>query len=148
MLRNNTEYFLLEMHFHAPSEHTFDGKNFPVEFHFIHKDNDENILAIGVMGIAGNTNNEAWEPFVAAATQDGSVSENIELSALLPQSTEHYAYEGSLTTPPCSEGVEWIVLTTPVELSAEQIATLTAAYSNNSRPLQLRNGRPITKTSP
>ena len=70
----------------------------------------------------------------------------VDVEALLPDNRTYYRYDGSLTTPPCSEGVKWFVLETPVELSAAQIAAFRSVLSGNSRPVQALNGRAITET--
>jgi carbonic anhydrase len=137
-----TEYSLVQMHYHDPSEHTVDGEAAPVEFHFVHADKDGNLLVVGVMGIEG-AENAAYEAFIDA-TANGSEEEvagSVDLAAMVPADLRHFAYEGSLTTPPCSEGVQWIVMETPVELSAEQISDLEAAYGHNARPVQPLNDR-------
>ena len=133
------------MHFHAPSEHTIEGVQYAAEMHFVHKASDGALTVVGVMIAEGAADNAAWAPYVDALTTvkgtDGSAS--IDWAAMLPAEQLTYRYEGSLTTPPCTEGVHWFLMTQPVELSAAQIAKITAAYTGNFRPIQALNGREV-----
>jgi carbonic anhydrase len=148
-----TSYSLAQIHFHAPSEHEIDGKKADAEFHLVHSDADGQLLVVGVLAHAG-AESTAWAPFDAAVqaaaddTHEGSSTSattagQIDLGALLPKDLDHYSYEGSLTTPPCTEGVQWRVLETPVELSSEQIARLRRAHDENARPIQPLNDRSV-----
>ena len=136
---------LLQMHFHAPSEHTITGKQFAAEMHFVHKAADGALSVVGVMISEGTADNAAWAPYVDSLTTvkgtDGSAT--IDWAAMLPAEKLTYRYEGSLTTPPCTEGVHWFLMTTPVALSKAQIAKITAAYDGNFRPVQALNGREV-----
>ncbi|MFG6475096.1 carbonic anhydrase [Microbacterium sp. P06] len=141
---DGTTYTLLQMHFHDPSEHTVDGEAAPVEFHFVHADDAGNLLVVGVMAVEG-AENAAYSAFIDAATAGSAeaVTGSVDLAAMVPADLQHFSYPGSLTTPPCSEDVQWIVMQTPVELSAAQIGALEAAYGHNSRPVQPLNGREV-----
>jgi carbonic anhydrase len=132
-----TDYSLVQMHFHDPSEHTIDGVAAPVEFHFLNTDDTGKLLVISVLAREG-AHNPHYEAFIDATTSKASegVSGEVDLAAMLPESLQHFAYSGSLTTPPCTEGVQWIVMNTPVELDSEQIAELQGAYAHNNRPVQ------------
>ena len=136
---------LVQMHFHAPSEHTIDGKSFPVEVHFVHITAEKKIAVIGVMITEGAKDNAAWAPYVAAlsATKGNDITTKIDWTALLPADHTTFRYTGSLTTPPCTEGVSWMLMSNPVELSAAQIAAFVKAYDHNNRPVQPLNGRTI-----
>ncbi|WP_426995977.1 carbonic anhydrase [Pseudarthrobacter sp. N5] len=138
------QYAFKQMHFHAPSEHTLNGVRHEAEFHFVHQADDAGLAVVGVLATAGAVN-AAWAPFIdAAPTAAGGqkvAAGIVDLAALFPASLDHFAYDGSLTTPPCSESVRWLLLETPIELGAEQIATLRTAHSGNSRPVQPLNGR-------
>lgn len=137
------DYTLLQLHYHDPSEHTIDGAQAPIEFHFVNKDADGNLLVIGVLGIPGE-HNESFEPLVTAATAGATPAPNTaNIPAMMPSSLRHFAYEGSLTTPPCTEDVQWLVMETPVELGQDQIDTLKARYDDNNRPVQPLNGREV-----
>jgi carbonic anhydrase len=137
------EYALQQVHYHDPSEHTIDGLNAPVEFHFVNRDAEGNLLVLGVLGVQGE-HNEAFEPLVGAATAGVMpAASTVDVPAMMPSSLHHFAYEGSLTTPPCTEGVQWLVFDTPVQLGQDQIETLEARYDDNNRPIQPLNDRKI-----
>jgi len=144
---NGTKYDLVQMHFHAPSEHTIGGVNAPVEFHFVNKASDGSLAVVAVLARVG-AENEAARPFVEAAKlgkgETTSSPQVIGWPSLLPKVLDRYVYQGSLTTPPCTEGVKWVVLTTPVDFSAEQIALLQKAYLGNNRPVQPLGSREIS----
>lgn len=139
-------YAFKQMHFHAPSEHTLDGVGYEAEFHFVHQADDGGLAVVGILATKGATN-APWAPFmdgVPAAVSGQKVAAGVvDFPALFPASLDHFAYDGSLTTPPCSEGVRWLLLETPVELGAGQLATLRAAHAGNSRPVQALNGRDV-----
>jgi carbonic anhydrase len=126
------EYEMLQTHVHAPSEHTVAGVQAAAEFHLVHSGEDGELLVVGVLVREGAVS-AAWQPFVeAAAAGEGTIE--LDFTALLPADLGYYSYTGSLTTPPCTEDVEWVVLATPVELSAEQIDVLNEASHDNARP--------------
>jgi carbonic anhydrase len=143
-----TAYSLLQFHTHTPSEHTIDGKSFPLEIHFVHKNAATGKLAvIGVMFSEG-AENAILAKFVGKlpTTTDGKydlTTDTYNASDLLPTATGYYTYAGSLTTPPCSEIVTWLVLKTPMTASAAQIAAFKAVESINNRPVQSLNGRTL-----
>lgn len=142
---DGAEYPLAQMHFHAPSEHAVDGAHAPVEAHFVHKTEDDEIAVVGVVLTAGDAPNEAWQPFVEALTVEGedAVETQLDWEAMLPDDRTTIRYEGSLTTPPCTEGVRWLLMQEPVPLGADQLAAFESAYSENNRPLQPLNGRTV-----
>jgi carbonic anhydrase len=137
-----TEYELLQFHFHAPSEHTLGGKSFPIEFHLVHEADDGSIAVLGAFGRVGEPNRllaELGEPLPRRQGEELYVREGVDALDLLPsnpQSARRWSYQGSLTTPPCSEGVEWTVFDRPIELSERQLSLLTSVYSGTNRPLQ------------
>lgn len=138
ILVDGVEYALAQMHYHAPSEHVVNGKPALAEVHFVHKATDGSLTVIGVLIEAGSSENQAWAPFVAALNTavDAKTTTTLDWAALLPNDLMTYRYRGSLTTPPCTEGVNWMVLQTPLVLSEAQVAAFTAAYSGNARPIQ------------
>ena len=143
-----TEYDLDRFHFHAPAEHEIDGRTFPLEFHFVNEGEDGAAAVLGVMVTEGAENPAFSELIAALPQQDGetAVVEDVNASELLPAdpaSVPRWSYDGSLTTPPCTEGVKWAVFDEPIELSAEQIASYEAVYDDNNRPLQELNGREL-----
>lgn len=148
-----TVYRFEQIHFHAPSEHAINGRHFPLEFHFVGKSPDGKVTVLAVMGEAGTRANAAYAPYAAAAeelTRTGQTEEvDLDYRALVPRASASLRYEGSLTTPPCTEGVRWTVLTTPVQLSADQVEAFNdvpleqAPLGDNNRPLQPLNGRTV-----
>jgi carbonic anhydrase len=122
-----------------------------MEMHLVHKASSRQLAVIAVF-IQEGPLNRAFEPVWSnlpakkgAETHYPAVT--VDVDALLPTVRTTYRYDGSLTTPPCSEGVSWILLTTPIELSAEQIAAFTRLVSGNNRPVQPRNGRTVVGDS-
>jgi len=140
-------YQLLQFHFHAPSEHTIGGKYYPMVAHLVHKAGDGSLGVIGIMMKEGAENSlikSLWAHLPAAAGQKESVSDvNINVADLLPKDMTYFNYSGSLTTPPCTEGVNWMVLAAPVSVSAQQIGQFTAILSGTNRPVQALNGRTV-----
>lgn len=139
----DTNYQLLQVHFHAESEHTVLGTHFPIEAHFVHKGPDGGLMVIGVMIEEGAANPVLGAIWNAAPTGKGEAktSQPLDLASLLPDNERRFQYAGSLTTPPCSEIVNWNVFTTPITASAEQIAAFEKLYSDNFRPVQKLNRR-------
>jgi carbonic anhydrase len=140
-------YELLQYHFHSPSEHTFEGKHFPMEMHMVHKAADGSLAVIGVF-IEEGAHNAAFDPIWSNLPKDKGVENHFEgvtvnVDDLLPESRTTYRYDGSLTTPPCSEGVKWFVMTEAIQLSSDQIGAFRALIQGNNRPVQPLNGRPI-----
>jgi carbonic anhydrase len=143
---DSREFPLVQLHFHAPSEHTINGESVPVEMHFVHKTATDEIAVVGVMVSQSDSDNAAWTPFVDALgveEGDADVEATFDWRAMLPASGSTIRYAGSLTTPPCTEGVQWFIMADPVELSAAQISAFEAAHLGNNRPVQPLNGRDI-----
>ncbi len=143
----DTKYMLQQFHFHSPSEHTLAESLFDLEMHLVHKSKEGTIAVIGAM-IRKGQNNEAFNPvWLNLPTNAGETrnvpDELINVDDMLPISRFSYRYDGSLTTPPCSEGVKWIVLTTPIEISETQIKVFRSIIHNNNRPVQPINGRKL-----
>jgi carbonic anhydrase len=136
-----TRYELLQMHYHTPSEHTIDGLFAPAEAHFVHRSATGNLAVLGIMLVHGETTNSAWGPYTGAMGADGTVETDLDWPAMLPTDTTTVRYPGSLTTPPCSQGVAWMVMRTPVRLSVDQLAALEAVHGDNARPTQPLNDR-------
>ncbi|HLL40670.1 MAG TPA: carbonic anhydrase family protein [Rubrobacteraceae bacterium] len=140
------DYKLEEFHFHNPSDHTIDGDAAPMGLHLVHKD-DQGEVAVVDVSIVEGARNTALAPFFdnlpAAKGEMTLRGATIDAAEFLPYNQSYWRYDGSLTTPPCTEGVKWFVMTTPVEVSAEQIAAHNAIYSGNARPTQPMNGRPF-----
>ncbi|WP_199249336.1 carbonic anhydrase [[Phormidium] sp. ETS-05] len=140
------KYDLLQFHFHTPSEHTVSNQAAGMELHLVHKNQAGNLAVVAVLIQEGKPNELLallWEDI----PDIGEVEESdlkINASKLLPANRAYYSYSGSLTTPPCSEGVNWQVLATPIEASPEQIEEFAEIYHVNARPVQPVNQRQIT----
>ena len=142
---NGRTYRLGQFHFHEPSEHHVDGRTYPMEIHFVHQDERGHLVVIGVMVEAGSEHT-----MLATLWQHRPIHLNVQgpgvalnLRDLLPARTHHYSYHGSLTTPPCTEGVQWIVLRDPIAMSAQQIEQFVSVIGHNARPIQPLHGRRI-----
>ena len=135
-------YKLLQFHAHTPSEHTVDGEHYPMEVHFVHQNDAGELAVVGVMIDSGNEN-AAYDPFTASVGASSGEATIDALDAKLPTNRSYFTYPGSLTTPPCSEGVRWIVLREPVSMSEAQIAPFAAAYEMTNRPVQELHGRMV-----
>jgi carbonic anhydrase len=140
-------YALVQYHFHSESEHTIKGRHYPMEMHLVHKSAAGRLAVVGVL-IEEGAHNAAFDPIWANLPKKKGVEThyahvNVDVDALLPTTRSSYRYEGSLTTPPCSEGVRWIVMTTPIQLDASQISAFTAIIHDNNRPTQALNGRRV-----
>ena len=140
-------YDFLQLHFHTPSEHYLDGAPYPMEAHFVHKASDGTLGVIGVMMKVGEHNpviEGIWQNVPAAG--ETKIVETVEINPgdLLPSSLDYYKYDGSLTTPPCSEGVQWHVLKNTIELSEKQLRAFQSAFPVNARSIQPLNERVIT----
>lgn len=136
----NERYDLLQFHFHAPSEHKIDGEHAPMEVHFVHKSSDGRLAVVGVMMREGRLNaalDRIWRNMPAKAGDKSNMSRlSISPFELMPETRDYYHYNGSLTTPPCSEGVRWFVLEEPIEVSRAQIDRFKSVIGENARPTQ------------
>jgi len=140
-------YELLQFHFHTPSEEHIQGKPAAMVAHFVHRDAEGHLAVVAALIQPGKAN-AGFESVLAhlpahageTLTVDGLA---LDLAALLPAEQGYYDFEGSLTTPPCSEGVHWLVLKQPVTVSATAIRKFRALYAANARPVQPLNGRVV-----
>ncbi|MFH1085454.1 MAG: carbonic anhydrase family protein [Chloroflexota bacterium] len=140
-------YALCQFHFHAPSEHTVAGRYDDMEAHLVHVSAQRDLAVVGVFMRRGRHHAglaALWQLLPRHAGQ-GYTAEEIVVhpEVLLPASRRAYRYEGSLTTPPGTEGVHWIMLAEPIELSPAQLAAFRALYAGNNRPPQPRHDRPL-----
>ena len=138
---------LLQFHFHTPSEHYLDGTPYPMEAHFVHKNEAGELGVFGVMMKLGAENpviQSIWENIPAPGEQTASETVAVNAASLFPADLGYYTYEGSLTTPPCSEGVYWHVLKTPVEISQEQLVAFQSLFPVNARPVQPLHERVVS----
>ena len=138
---------LKQFHFHAPSENLIEGKSYPLEGHLVHVSDKGEIAVVAVMFEAGKANPAlaaAWSQLPAKAGEIHPLKAPLFAEQLLPESRDYYRFSGSLTTPPCSEGVRWLVMKQPVEVSKAQIDAFKAVMHHpNNRPVQPLNGRVI-----
>ena len=121
---NGHEFELKQFHFHAPSENRIEGKSYPMEAHLVHADADGNLAVVAVMITEGGDNytlSKIWEQMPEKAGDKQELKEPVNVEGLLPESRDYYMYNGSLTTPPCTEGVLWLVMKQPVTVSSSQI---------------------------
>jgi carbonic anhydrase len=132
-------YTFAQFHFHSPAEHTLDRRAYPLELHLVHRNGQGQLAVVGVF-IEEGVENAALATLLAAmpiASGDQSATQvEVDMTALLPSDRAYFAYAGSLTTPPCAEGVRWNVLRTPLQASAAQIAALREALGASSRHVQ------------
>ncbi|MGY4515792.1 carbonic anhydrase family protein [Lysobacter sp. HA18] len=146
---DGTDFTLKQLHFHVPSEHTVNGKRFPMEAHLVHADAQGHLAVVAVLfgkGVSNPWLERVW-PYVPAKV-DGTTAIATPVSAadLLPANRAYYRYDGSLTTPPCTEHVRWIVMKQPVAASDAEVALVHRAIGHdNNRPVQLAGTRSTGK---
>ncbi len=133
-------YDLVQFHFHRPSEERVNGKAFDMVAHLVHKAEDGKLAVVAVLLEKGQENaliQTLWNNLPLEKNEEVTPpAVSIDLAQLLPENRNYYTYMGSLTTPPCSEGVLWLVLKQPKQLSAEQLGIFARLYKNNARPIQ------------
>lgn len=143
---DGTKYNLVQFHFHTPSEEAINGKRSAMVTHFVHKTDD------GKLGVIGLLMNEGAESAAMKAVFDNMPKEKGEKSVdgaminaadVLPKNLTYYNFRGSLTTPPCSEGVNWMVLANPTEISPQQVSAFKSIFPMNARPIQPVNERTV-----
>lgn len=144
------QYELLQFHFHRPAEERVNGRGFEMVAHFVHRAEDGRLAVVAVLMEAGVENpfiQTLWNHLPLEKHQDVAPPTTvIDPAAFLPADRGYYSYMGSLTTPPCTEDVLWLVMKQPVQVSAEQIAILSRLYRNNARPVQPTFGRLIKES--
>jgi len=148
---NGVKFQLLQFHFHAPSENTVNGKYFAMEAHLVHRSDSGELAVVGVLLEKGDTNKFMdifWSSMPKEAGKEKKLNKKINASDFLPSDKRYYHFDGSLTTPPCSEGVHWYVLQNPVPVSEKQVSAFTKnIIEHNERPVQPLNARNILKNS-
>jgi carbonic anhydrase len=145
-----TRYELLQFHLHHPSEHLLAGKGFDLECHLVHKSSAGALAVTGVFirpGAANLALKPLFDQMPAKEGPEQPLGGSIDIAAILPKSGGYFRYMGSLTTPPCSEGLTWTVHKEPVEASVEQIQKFATLFPKNARPLQKRNRRFLIEAS-
>jgi len=143
-------YELLQFHFHRPSEERIDGRQFDMVAHLVHKDIEGRLAVVAVLldrGSAQPIVQTVWNNLPLEKGDEVSAKGALDLNALLPPERSYFTYMGSLTTPPCSEGVLWMVMKQPVPISPEQIAIFSRLYPMNARPIQSASGRLIKESN-
>lgn len=145
---NGKTYDLLQFHFHTPSENKISGVQYPMEMHLVHKSASGALAVIAVMIRRGGKDTliDKLPTPSKAGGRELITSMKVDPSKLLPDQQSHFTFTGSLTTPPCSEGVTWIVMSTPLHISKKTIARFHRILGNNNRPVNPLNGRRITYT--
>jgi carbonic anhydrase len=143
-------YRLLQFHFHKPSEEKIRGKRLDMVIHLVHQDAKGNLAVVAVLLKKGKPNTfiqALWDHLPPAErVEHAPANVKTDAAGILPRRRSYYTYGGSLTTPPCTEGVTWYILKSPVEISAAQIAVFGKFYPNNARPTQPVNGREILES--
>ena len=144
-----TRYELIQFHFHLPSEETIEGKTHAMVAHLVHKGADGKLAVVAVLLDPGRDNptiHAIWSNLPKQKEKEIAAPATVDAAALLPGDKGYYTFEGSLTTPPCSEGVRWFVLKSPVTLAASEVASFGKIYPMNARPVQPLNGRALETT--
>lgn len=131
---------LLQFHFHDPSEHTVEGRSYPMELHFVHANAKGELAVLGVFLEEGEENislDPVWKAMPIQKTEAQTISgSHVDIAKLLPNDRSVFRYFGSLTTPPCSEIVKWVVFQEPIQISAAQVAKFKEIFPFNARPVQ------------
>lgn len=140
------EFNLIQVHFHTPSEHAISGKRYPLVAHFVHATSEGELGVLGVMFEEGEAN-DALSAIVGGVGEGKGTTVEFDINDMVPGDLEVYRYMGSLTTPPCSEGVNWHVADTPLTASAEQIAAMEANLGPSARSLQPLGSRLLVAPS-
>ncbi len=127
IVNNGVNFDLIQIHFHEPSEHTINGVRYPIEIHLVHQSEQKNYTVLSVLGIEGERSQtmEKMESFLPLQIgQEKEIEKAFDLSRIFPENETYYSYGGSLTTPPCTENVQWIVFKEPIAVSLEEVLKL------------------------
>jgi carbonic anhydrase len=149
LIVGDVHYQLTQFHFHRPSEEYIRGKRFDMVLHLMHQSSDGKVAGVAVLLKAGRANATIAKLWAHMPMAEGEVKvDGLEINPLdlVPIKHGYYAYTGSQTAPPCSEGVKWFVLKTPLEISPQQIEAFAKLYPHDVRPLQPLNGRIVQET--
>lgn len=142
-------YVLQQFHFHASSENTLHGKHSAMEMHLVHKNTAGKIAVVAVMFDVGAANPELdklWSVMPEKAESDAALKTSLDINKLIPTNRTYWRFSGSLTTPPCSEGVAWLVMKHPLTLSEAQLEKFThTMHHHNNRPTQPAHGRVVVE---
>lgn len=143
-------YELVQFHFHRPSEERIDGRQFEMSVHLVHRDAQGRLAVVGVLlekGPAQPVVQTVWNNLPLEKHEEAAARTTIDPAGLLPADRRYYTYMGSLTTPPCSEGVQWVVMRAPVTAGPDQLELFGRLYPMNARPLQSAGGRRILQSN-
>ena len=146
----NRSYELLQFHFHRPSEERINGKGFEMVVHLVHRDAENKLAVVAVLlerGKAQSVIQTVWNNLPLEKNDTVTPSVVLDVNDLLPAGRDYFTYMGSLTTPPCSEGVLWLVMKEPVQASPAQMALFSRLYPLNARPIQASSGRVIKESN-
>jgi len=146
----NANYRLVQFHFHHPSEHLIGGKSYAMEAHFVHANAGGSLAVIGVLMTPGRVNQVFNKIVSTMSEKEGppvKAHPAINPSGLLPAARSYYRYSGSLTTPPCSETVDWLLLTDSIQVADADIARFAKLYPMNARPVQKANRRFVLRSA-
>ncbi|CAD5370569.1 Carbonic anhydrase family protein [Rubrivivax sp. A210] len=141
---------LLQFHFHRPSEERIDGRQFEMSLHMVHKDPEGRLAVVAVLFDKGQSHGllqRVWSNLPLERNEESQARVTLDANELLPADRRYFTYMGSLTTPPCTEGVQWVVMRQPVTASAEQIDLFARIYPMNARPVQSAAGRRILQSN-
>lgn len=142
------KFVLQQFHFHTPSENQIEGRSFALELHFVNANAEGDLAVVAVMFNLGKANPEwdkFWQDLSPIPEQKSLLKQHIDLEKLMPKQQHYYRFSGSLTTPPCTEGVIWLVMKKPMSISQQQLEQFKKLLKQhpNNRPIQPRHGRPI-----
>jgi carbonic anhydrase len=150
LIVGSKHYQLVQFHFHHPSEEYVNGKAYDIVLHLMHQASDGKVAGVAVFLQAGSANRtieQIWKHMSKTESKEEEIA-GVEFNpaTLLPNDLAYYLYMGSLTAPPCTEGVTWFVLKTPVDISPEQIEAFAKLYPRDARPVQPLNGRVVKES--
>jgi carbonic anhydrase len=150
LIVGDKRYQLTQFHFHRPSEEYVHGKPYDMVVHLMHETDKGEVAGVAVLLRAGSANatiQRIWDHMPKTEGKETDIpGVAVDPGGLLPRNTAYYTYKGSLTAPPCSEGVAWFVLKTPVDVSKEQIRAFAKLYPHDVRPVQALNGRVVDES--
>ena len=146
---DGTDYELRQFHFHSPSENLIESQQYPMEVHFVHTDVNANLAVLAVMFSRGEENpalKTIWQTMSEEVNSAATLMHQVSAGELIPEDRSYFRFNGSLTTPPCSEGVTWIVLQHTDDASDAQLnAFLQTLHHTNNRPVQPLNARVVIR---
>ncbi len=146
----NRSFELVQFHFHRPSEERINGKGYEMVAHLVHRDAEGKLAVVAVLlerGKAQSVIQTVWNNLPLEKNDTVTPSVVLDVNELLPARRDYFTYMGSLTTPPCSEGVLWLVMKEPVQASPQQMALFSRLYPLNARPIQASSGRVIKESN-